>query len=263
MLRALVLILFLANLLFYLWTQGMLTSVVGVQPGGQHEPDRLTHQVHPEVIRVLPPESAGAAGVADSAAASAADTASVEAVATPASSASDAASGAAAAASATSAPDAVACLEAGPYTLAERVQVEAKLKPILKPGDWMDTTHERAGAWMVYMGRYASDDMLHKKEEELRRIKIDYTIVHAPPELANGLSLGQYEQRADADAALAKVASHGVRTARLVVARQPDIAHVLRVPRATPTQQASLSALPTTAWLGRGLKPCGTVSPEP
>jgi hypothetical protein len=259
MLRALVLLLFLANLLFYLWLQGWLTAVVGAQPGAQREPERLARQVHPEAVRVLPPEPASAvASVMAQATLAPEPATSAAGVSSPQGGAS-----AATAASAGAAPDALVCLEAGPYSLAERIQVEGKLKTVLRPGDWMDATRERPGVWMVYMGRYGSEDLLHKKEEELRRIKIDYTIVRTPPDLMWGLSLGQYELRADADAALQKVAQRGVRTARLVAARQPDIAHVLRIPSATPAMQAALAGLPPATWLGRRLKPCGSAAPGP
>lgn len=257
MLRVLVLILFLANLLFYLWTQGALVGAVDVQPGGQHEPDRMSHQVHPNVIRVLPPESASAAASGAEVPDAAASTAS-------AASGVDLASASAASGSASSAgaSEAYSCLEAGPYTLAERIQVEAKLKSILKPGDWMDRTRERPAGWMVYMGRYASEDLLGKKEEELRRIKIDYTVVRSPADLMWGLSLGRYDQRNEADAALARVAQRGVRTARLV-SLSPDIAHWLRLPRVNPALETTLAGVPATVWLERSLKPCGAGLAEP
>ncbi len=58
MLRLLVVVLVLANLGFYAWTQGMLDNVVGARSQGDREPDRLARQVRPETIRVLPPASA-------------------------------------------------------------------------------------------------------------------------------------------------------------------------------------------------------------
>ncbi|MBC7994803.1 MAG: hypothetical protein H7Z15_16350 [Rhizobacter sp.] len=67
MLRLLVVVLVLANLVFYAWTQGLLDNVVGVRSHGDREPDRLARQVRPEVIRVLSPASAVAASEAPSA----------------------------------------------------------------------------------------------------------------------------------------------------------------------------------------------------
>jgi len=61
MLRLLVVLLVLANLAFYAWTQGLLDNVVGVRSHGDREPARLANQVRPEVIRVLSPASAVAA----------------------------------------------------------------------------------------------------------------------------------------------------------------------------------------------------------
>lgn len=58
MLRLLVVLLVLANLGFYAWTQGMLDGVVGARALGDREPERLTRQVRPETIRVLSPASA-------------------------------------------------------------------------------------------------------------------------------------------------------------------------------------------------------------
>ncbi|MEJ6005959.1 hypothetical protein WG899_10405 [Paucibacter sp. AS339] len=60
MLRALVLLLLLLNALFFSWTQGWLDGVVGIKAGGQHEPERLTQQVHPERIVLLEPKAAAA-----------------------------------------------------------------------------------------------------------------------------------------------------------------------------------------------------------
>jgi len=277
MLRALVLILFLANLLFYLWTQGVLDSVVGPLPNGQREPDRMARQVHPEVIRVLSAAAQGGhaheeATAADGAASSAAPPDAASAAASdvaPGASGAEAVSPSASAASAPEAASSVAqagavalaCLDIGPYSLAERIQVERKLKTVLKPGDWMDRTHERVGAWMVYMGRYASEDLLRKKEDELRRMKIEATVVRKPAELMWGLSLGQFDNRAEADDALNKIAQRGVRSARVMPARPPETAHTLRVLNANAATQSALAALPAAVWLGHPPRPCGPLQP--
>ena len=58
MLRLFVLVLVLANIGFYAWTQGMLDGVVGARPTGDREPERMAKQVNPDAVRVLPPVSA-------------------------------------------------------------------------------------------------------------------------------------------------------------------------------------------------------------
>ena len=63
MLRTVVLLLLLANGVYYAWTQGMLQPI-GLVPAQQSEPQRLGQQVKPEAIRVLSPQEARKADVA-------------------------------------------------------------------------------------------------------------------------------------------------------------------------------------------------------
>lgn len=58
MLRLLVVLLLLANIGFYAWRQGALDGLVGTRAQGDREPERLTRQVRPDTVRVLPPASA-------------------------------------------------------------------------------------------------------------------------------------------------------------------------------------------------------------
>jgi hypothetical protein len=53
MLRAFVLILLLANLAFFAWAQGWL-RVLDLDPSPQSEPYRLSQQIRPEALRVVP-----------------------------------------------------------------------------------------------------------------------------------------------------------------------------------------------------------------
>lgn len=89
MLRFLVLVLLLANLGFYSWTQGWLDPVVGVSPSGDREPERFARQVRPETVRILAPQASQSA--------------------------------------APSAEAAFACLEAGPFTAAQLPLAEAAM----------------------------------------------------------------------------------------------------------------------------------------
>jgi hypothetical protein len=62
MLRALVVVLVVANLVFFGWTRGWLDGVVGVRARGDREPERLANQVRPESVVVL--SAGGKAGAA-------------------------------------------------------------------------------------------------------------------------------------------------------------------------------------------------------
>ena len=64
MLRALVVALLLANLGFYAWTQGWLEGPIGLRAQAEREPERLAHQVHPELVRVVTPQAVAAAASA-------------------------------------------------------------------------------------------------------------------------------------------------------------------------------------------------------
>lgn len=60
MLRALVLLLVLANAGYYAWSQGWLDGGTGGSQGDR-EPQRLQNQVRPEIVRILPPSAAASA----------------------------------------------------------------------------------------------------------------------------------------------------------------------------------------------------------
>ena len=204
MLRLIVVVLVLANIGFYAWTQGMLDGVVGMRAQGDREPDRLSRQVRADTVRVVPPGTAVAA--------------------------------------ATETPP--ACLEAGPYTPAQVGAAEGVLQTVLPAGSWANVKTETPPVWVVYMGKYPNRDALQKKADELKRLKIPFEEVHnTSAELDDGLALGRYENRAGAEKALTEVSQRGVRTARVAQLTQAVTAHTLRVDKADATLQSRLSGL--------------------
>lgn len=62
-LRALALLLVLANLGFFIWSQGWLDASSGARGAGEREPERIARQVQPQLLRVLS-EAEGAAAMA-------------------------------------------------------------------------------------------------------------------------------------------------------------------------------------------------------
>ncbi len=146
MLRALVLLLALANLGFYVWTQGWLDGVVGLRASGDREPERLARQVRPETVRILPPAASAPQAV----------------------------------------PATLACLEAGPFGNAEVAAAEVALQASLPAGRWTSVQADQPGSWIVFMGKYPNRDAMVKKEEELKRRKVDYEEVTANADLGPG-----------------------------------------------------------------------------
>ncbi len=219
----LLLLLILANLGFYCWTEGWLDNVVGIRAAGDREPERLARQLHPEALVILPAQTA--------------------------------------ASSSASAAAAQSCLEAGPFSPTELVAVIASLKQLLPKTadrDWAEVRTEIPGSWMVYMGKFADAEALAKKEQELKRLKLDFDLVNNPPALERGISLGRFDQRVAALKALERLTQQGVHTARVVELSPPGSAIMVRVARADAELAAQLTALKATS-LGKGFTACALV----
>jgi len=217
------LVLALANLGFYVWTQGWIDNVVGVRARGDREPERLLRQVRPELVVILPASSASAPPAA---------------------------------------PAPLACLEAGPFNLAEVPGAETALRaatPPLPEGRWTRVTIDKPGSWIIYMGKYAGLEAMSRKEEELKRRNVPYEEINSPAALDPGLSLGQFDDRAIAVKALADFTRQGIHTARVVELTAPVSVNMLRVDQADAALAGQLGALKANA-LGKGFAPCVPVA---
>jgi hypothetical protein len=220
MLRALAVLLVLANLLVLGWTQGWFDRLRSTRPDADREPERLQRQVNIDQVRVLPGPAASAALAAAQASA-----------ATEAAAAASAAAG--------------ICLEAGPIPAAQLPAAEKLLREAagLHAGAWTTVASERKGAFLIYMGKYADDEALERKIEEVKRLRIEPQVLKTAPELQPGLSLGRFDDKATAEAELSRLSQRGLRTARVVTLIPPAPLVTLRVPGATEGQRDKLSAL--------------------
>lgn len=256
MLRLLVLLLAAANLAFLAWSSGWLDDLVGARAIGDREPERLQRQVRPETVRVLP---AGPGSRAGAAAAPAGGTAAANAPVAAASVSTG--SAAAAPAVAALAPNAEGaslpgCLEAGPFNAQQFGAVEALLQLSLPAGSWTHVRNERPSLWMVYVGKFADAESMTRRQDELRRLKVEFEILRAPGELVPGLSLGRFEVRGNANNLLEQLAQRGVRAARVIEVPAAGSTHLVRIERPTSAVMAQLSGLRADV-LGRGFQPCG------
>lgn len=136
------------------------------------------------------------------------------------------------------------CLEAGPFTDADVGAAEAALAAAgVAGGAWTREPLQRGPSWLVYMGRFGDAGALQAKEAELHRLRLDFEVLTAPPELVPGLALSRHDNRAAADAALAQAGLRGVHSARVVALPPPPLQHWLRVPQADASLQQTLAAL--------------------
>jgi hypothetical protein len=224
MLRALLVMVVVANLVFFGWVRGWYEPVWPAPNHGEREPERLAAQVRPESIVLLAPQAASAAVLAARSAAA-------------------------------------VCLEAGPLNDTEIVAAESALQSLRLPeGGWRREAAPLPPPWLVYAGRVAESASRAAREADLRRRGLAFEVIEAPADLAPGLVLSRHATREEAEAASRMVASAQPASAPLknlrVVSLPPVPAqHWLRVPRADPEQQARLQTLALMV-PGGGFKPC-------
>jgi hypothetical protein len=239
MLRALVVLLLLANLAFWAWSIGALQAF-GLVPASERDPQRLAQQIQPEAVRVVP----AAAALASLNAASAASAPGGKGIA---------------------ARGALVCLEAGPFTAARVEAAERALVAAAVPeGSWIRIDQDVSAQYAVVLGPFADRDAAKKASDELRRLELPFETLDLPADSAGakpqpGLALGHYDGRSAADAALAIFSQRGVHSARSAVLRPAGSESRLRADNATPALADRLRALSDPA-LGAGFAPCATAT---
>ena len=216
MLSAVVLALLLANLAFFAWTQGWLDNVVGIRSIGDREPERLLRQVHPELIRILPPLEAAAL----------------------------------------KAPACLEAGPFTATELAAAEAALRAAWPSAAAGAWASAKTDLPGAWIVYMGTYPTPEAMTRKQEELGRRNVPFEAVTSPAALDPGLSLGRFDDRARASRALEQFVQQGIRTARVVEVSAPTSSYRLRADAVDAARAAQLTGLPADALAGRAFSAC-------
>jgi hypothetical protein len=218
MLRLLVLVLILANGIFFAWSNGLLRAY-GFAPVQPNEPQRMAQQIRPEAIQLL----------------SAADIKGVEAQV-----------------QSDQAPK--ECLQAGPFDEGQAATLRKALDGALPSGSWQLDSVKTPARWILYMGKYATTELQAKKRAELAGLGVKSEAV-GNPELEIGLSLGEFESQAAATAELAKLAPKGIRTARVVQDREESVGTQLKLPAVAESLKAKLADI-KPALAGKSLKSC-------
>jgi hypothetical protein len=217
MLRLFVLLLLLANAAYFAWSQGVLSGL-GFAPVQQSEPQRLEHQIKPEVIRVLPSEEMRRIEL-----------------------------------SALGAGKAAECLQAGLLSDAEA----ASLKQVVSSwpsGSWALEPSTEPARWIVYMGKYADAAGVERKKAQLRELGVSAEPL-ANADLEPGLSLGGYPTEAAARQQFDAVSRKGVRTAKVVQEREEMRGQSLKLPAVDDALRPKLEDLKSIL-SGKPLRSC-------
>lgn len=212
MLRLLVLALILANAGFYAWSQGLLAAY-GFAPAMQAEPQRLTQQIKPEALRILNPQEASQLQTA-----------------------------AQAVANAGTAVSATECLQVGLFNEEQTMVLREKLVSSLPQNSWVIESALVPARWLVYMGKYNSDDAVVKKKSELRGLGVSFEALNNPA-LEPGLSLGSFKTQPEAEAELARIAKKGVKTARVTQERAEQRGQRLKLPAVDAALRGQLDVI--------------------
>lgn len=263
MLRLILLLLLVANVGYGAWSQGWLAGI-GWVPQDPAEPWRVTQQLRPEAITLgtatAQPAPTGAQPVvAPAPASSAAPSAPPPSPqAEPPQTAQP--SPPAAAPPAPAAPPAL-CLQAGPFDEDQAKALRSALRNQELPWDSYELrTQEIAGRWMVYLGKFPSQEVLVQRRSELRGRGVDTD--RAGGSLEPGLSLGRFSTEEAATRELTRMLRAGVRGARVVQERAASTVYSLQLPAVTSALQPKIKAL-EPALAGKPLRPCSAGASTP
>lgn len=232
MLKWAIWVLLLGNVGYFLWTQGHLDAV-GLSPRVENEPERLQAQMRPEVLRLLNGPQGAEPASSPLAPATASSLASENPAPSPAPGE--------APQTAVAAPD-TACWQVGGFTAGQADGLRAALALLGWPRNAWEVNEVRStGRWVVYMGRFDSEQMARKKTE-LRDINVDFREVSIPA-LGPGLALGTFSSEAAAEQGMQDLTRKGVRTARVAQERPESVSYSLRLPAVTAAQRSAVESM--------------------
>jgi hypothetical protein len=224
MLRLCVLLLLLANGLFYVWANGFL-SQWGLAAPVKNESFRWAEQIEPERIVIRPtgtsttptpttnaptPTQAPVAPVAPSLTAIAA---------TP-----------------------TTCLTAGVFNDKQSGALKQALDAQLPNMRWRFDTSNVPARWIVYMGKYPNNTARDLKKSQLDQINVRYEVL-TEGSLEPGLSLGSHATQAAANQSLQQLVKQGVRTARVLQESPEQKGQTLVVPAVDDASRVKLNAV--------------------
>jgi hypothetical protein len=117
-----------------------------------------------------------------------------------------------------------------------------KLVSSLPPNSWVIESALVPARWLVYMGKYNSDEAVVKKKSELRGLGVSFEALNNAT-LEPGLSLGNFKTQGEAQAELDRIAKKGVKTAKVVQERAEQRGQRLKLPTVDAALRSQLEAI--------------------
>ena len=228
MLRLVVLLLILANGLYFAWSHRIF-SELGWGKAPQNEPHRLQQQINPERIRVLDINDARVQNQpAQTSETLTATTASTNMN--------------------------IQCLHTGTYSDKQIEPLRNKLSALMPANSWRIEEIPSQQKWLIYMGKYANSSMFELKKAELKKMQLAFIPVNEGP-MALGITLGQFPSQAEANQSLNDLSKRGIRTAKVVQEIVNEKNYLLVFPAIDTDLIPKINALTATA-SGKPLKSC-------
>jgi hypothetical protein len=216
--RLIVLVLLLANGVYFAWSQGLMRAY-GFAPVQQSEPHRMENQINPSALRLLTDQEARAMD------------AQLQAAKSP-----------------------KTCLQAGPFDETQAAALRSALEASFPEDAWQLEAQTSPERWIVYMGKFPTPEALAKKKQELLSIHLP-TQPLQNPSLELGLSLGHFDSEASANSALLEFSKRGLRTGRVVLELPETQSHQLKLGGLTEALKPKLGDI-KSALAGKPLLPC-------
>lgn len=220
MLRFIVLALVLANAGYYAYSQGLLAAY-GFAPATQTEPQRVEQQIKPDMLRILNMQ----------------DGPQVESLSPPPPPPPPQSP-----ASASSMTSALECLQVGMFNEEQTMVLRDKLVSTLPQNSWVIESALVPARWIVYMGKYNSDESVLKKKSELRGLGVSFEALNNIA-LEPGLSLGTFKTQPEAEAELVRIAKKGVKTAKVIQQGAEQRGQRLKLPAVDAALRSQLDAI--------------------
>jgi hypothetical protein len=219
---------------------GLVRGYLGASAAERREPQRLTQQLRPESLALLPANSeklVAPVRVQEPAAAAPESAAAAPATAAPAS----------APPAMAAAPVAPSCTEVGSFSAADAQRFSRQLASLNLGDKVAQKLSQDVTSHMVYIPPQDGRDGAERRTAELRRLGVgDFYVIpdsFPNPALRSGVSLGIFRTEEAAKAYIGQLISKGVRSARIIARRSGAGKQVFQLRDLSPDARSALNRI--------------------